>query len=512
MQAMRSLRLTAYVAVLGIAFTVSRRRGAVRSTGPLTPPTSERNYRLLFESSPVAMWIYDLETLAILEANEAALARYGHSRDEFLALTMTEIEPGLEVRTIGHDVTFLERPARFVLAEDVGERDRLDGQLRQAQRMEAIARFASGVAHEFNNLVMVMTGHSDVLLANTPPDDARRGQAEEIKKAAGRAAALTRQLLTVGRAQGAEPVVLDLNATVAGLEPMLRRSIRSNIEIAFRPGAGVSRVRADRGQIEQILVDLAVNASDAMPAGGTLTIATTDVDLDAEYFRDHPASEGEPGRYTLLEVADTGVGIDAATMSHVFEPFHTTKAEGHGTGLGLAAVYGIVAESRGFVSADSEPGHGTSFKVYLPAAATVVNVQQERRLVAPLTGAGRTVLLVEDDTTVRAGVRRMLEAEGFAILEAAEGVAALALSEAGDPDSLGVLVADTILPGPGGVDLADRVRHRHPALRTVIMSGYPEERFTTGGNALGPRTEFLGKPFTAADLHAKLALLLLGPD
>ena len=510
MQATRSLRLTAYVALLGIAFAASRRRGAVRSTSPLTPPTSERDYRLLFETSPVAMWIYDLETLAILEANEAALSRYGHSRDELLAMTMKEIEPGLQVRTIGHNVTFLERPARFVLAEDVGERDRLDGQLHQAQRMEAIARFARGVAHEFNNLVMVMTGHSDVLLANTAPDDARRRQAEEIKKAAERAAALTRQLLTVGKAHGAEPVVLDLNATVAGLEPMLRRSIRSNVEIELRPGAGVSRVRADRGQIEQVLVDLAVNASDAMAAGGTLTIATTDVDLDADYFRDHPASDGEPGRYTLLEVADTGVGIDAVTMAHVFEPFHTTKAEGHGTGLGLATVYGIVAQSRGFLWAYSELGHGTSFKVYLPAAAAAANVQPERRPGPPLTGAGRTVLLVEDDASVRAGVRRMLEAEGFAILEAADGAAALALSEAGDPDTLGVLIADTILPGPGGVDLAHRVRHRHPALCTVIMSGYPEEHFTNGGNALGPRTEFLGKPFSAADLHAKLAILLLG--
>lgn len=397
-------------------------------------------------------------------------------------------------------------------AQDVAERDRLDRQVGQAERMQAIARFASGVAHDLNNLVMVMTGHSDVLLANTPPDDARRGQAEEIKKAAERAAALTRQLLMVGRAPGAEPVVLDLKATVAGLEPRLRRSIRSNVEIEIRPGAGVSRVRADRGQIEQVLVELAVNASDAMPAGGTLTIATTDVDLDWDDFRDHPASDGEPGRYTLLEVADTGVGIDAATMAHVFEPFHTTKVEGHGTGLGLATVYGVVVQSGGFLRAYSEPGHGTSFKVYLPAAAAAANVQPERRLEAPLTGAGRTVLLVEDDASVRAAVRRMLEAEGFAILEAAEGVAALALSEAGDPDSLDVLIADAILPGPGGVDLAHRVRHRHPGLCTVIMSGYPEEHFATPGNALGPRTEFLGKPFTAADLHAKLAILLLGPS
>jgi two-component system, cell cycle sensor histidine kinase and response regulator CckA len=533
MHATRSLRLTAYVAVLVIAIAAGRRRGAVRSRSPLAPPTSEHDYRLLFESSPVPMWIYDLQTLAILEVNEATLARYGHSRDEFLALTMNEIEPGLrpgvaptsvdsegarhvtreggviEVRTISHDVTFLRRPARFVLAEDVGDRDRLDGQLRQAQRMEAIGRFASGVEHDFNNLVMVMTGHSDLLLANTPSDDARRGQAEEIRKAAGRAAALTGQFLALGTAPGAESVVLDLNAIVAGLEPSLRRLTRSNVEIEIARGPGVTRVRANRGQIEQVLENLAVNAGEAMPAGGTVTIATTDADLDADYFRDHPASDGEPGRYVVLTVADTGVGMDALTMSHVFDPFYTTKADGNGAGLGLATVYAVAAQSRGFVWAYSEPGHGTAFKVYLPAAQA--DMQPARRLGTPLAAAGRTVLLVEDDPVVRAGVRRMLEAEGFAILEAAEGVEALALSDAGDADSLSVLITDTILPGPGGVDLAHRVRHRHPALRTVIMSGYPEEQVTTGGRGLGPRTEFLAKPFTAADLHAKLAILLLEP-
>jgi two-component system cell cycle sensor histidine kinase/response regulator CckA len=558
-----------------VAIPVSRLGAAVRATSALTPPlpvavsgpmevaalgndvnaliasvtreleereraeqsalASESSYHRLFESSPVPMWVYDLETLEILEVNAAAMAQYGHSREQLLALAMNDIEPArkpgeppppgaaravrhvtrdgsaIEARTICHSVMFGERPARFVLAEDVGERERLEGRLRQAQRMEAIGRLAGGVAHDFNNLVMVMMGYSDLLLAHTAADDPRRGHAEEIKKAGERGAVLTKQLLSLGGEHGVEPVVLDLNGAIAGLEQMLRRLIRSNVVIDTRPGPDVSRILADRGQIEQMLVNLVVNASDAMPDGGTLTIATTVTDLDADYLRDHPSSDCKPGRYTVLEVADTGVGMDADTMAHIFEPFYTTKAEEQGTGLGLATVYGIVAQIGGFVWAYSEPGQGTTFKIYLPAAKAAVITQPPSERAAPLAAAGRTVLLVEDDPTVRAIVRRMLEAEGFAILEAAEGAEALALSQAGAPDSLGVLVTDTIIPGPGGADLAHRVRGRHPALRTVIMSGYTE-RITAGKETLGPRTEFLAKPFTAADLHAKLAVLLPGSD
>ena len=322
---------------------------------------------------------------------------------------------------------------------------------------------------------------------------------------------MTRQLLTFGRGQALEPVVFDLNETVAGLEPMLRRLIPSNIAIETRLGLSLGRVRADPGQIEQVLVNLAVNASDAMAGGGTLTIALADTELDPDYFSRHPASNGEPGHYVMVEVADTGVGMDAETMSHVFEPFYTTKAEEHGTGLGLATVYGIVTQSGGFVWVYSEPARGTSFKVYLPVDEAALNVAPVRPRAEPLTATGRTLLLVEDDEHVRAVVRRMLEADGFAILEAAEGEAALMHSEAGDPDSLSVLVTDTIIPGPGGVELADRIRLRHPALRTVIMSGYTQPQ-VTGEQTLARHTEFIAKPFSATDLRNKLASLLAEPN
>ena len=493
---------------------------------------SERNYRMLFERSPLPMWIYDLETLAVLEVNDAALAVYGYSRDAFLALTMREIAAPdaagesaatgttrhrrhdgseLEVRTLSHGVTFGERPARFVLAEDVGERERLEGQLRQAQRMEAIGRLAGGVAHDFNNLLTAVIGYSELLITRMPDGDPRRGEAEEIKKAGERAAALTRQLLTFGRTQALEHVVLDVNDAITGIEPMLRRLIRSHVSIETRLAPDAGRVLADRGQIEQVLVNLVVNAGDAMPDGGRLTIATSTVELDADYFREHPAADGEPGRYTMLEVADTGVGMDAETIAHIFEPFYTTKGNDRGTGLGLATVYGIVSQSGGFLWVYSEPGRGTTFKTYLPVAEAAVTEQREPERAAPLSAQGRTVLLVEDDAGVRAVVRRMLDAHGFATQEASAGEEALALSDSGAPGSLTLLVTDTIVPGPGGVELADRIRQRHPALRTVIMSGYSEPTLTAG-QTLGPRTEFIAKPFTAADLHAKLAALLAEPD
>jgi two-component system, cell cycle sensor histidine kinase and response regulator CckA len=212
-----------------------------------------------------------------------------------------------------------------VLAEDVGERERLEAQLRQAQRMEAIGRLAGGIAHDFNNLLTAVIGYSDLLLARTEADDPRRAETEEIKTAGERAAALTRQLLTLGRGQALEPVVLELNDVVAAIEPMLRRLLRADVEIEARLDAGAGRIRADRGQIEQVLVNLVVNASDAMPDGGRVTITTRDTTLDEHYFRLHPAARGEPGRHVMLEVADTGVGMDDETMAHVFEPFFTTK-------------------------------------------------------------------------------------------------------------------------------------------------------------------------------------------
>ena len=479
---------------------------------------AEQNYRLLFTGSPLPMWIHDLGTRRMLDVNDAALEQYSYTREEFLALDMGAIEtdPGrhrthdgrrFDVRCIEHDITFGGRAARVVLAEDVGERARLEGQLRQAQRMEAIGRLAGGVAHDFNNLLTAIIGYSDLLLTRTPPGAPHRMEAEEIKKAGERAVALTRQLLSFARGQAVRPVAMSLNETIAGIGPMLRRVIRADVEIVTALSSEAGHIRADRGQIEQVIVNLAVNAGDAMPDGGTLTIASSSVVLDESYFRMHPAGPGGPGRYTLLEVQDTGVGIDEETLAHVFEPFFTTKDSESGTGLGLATVYGIVKQSGGFVWAYSEPGRGSTFKVYLPTIAAAVESGAERAPQALVQAAGRTVLLVEDDATVRTVVRRMLEKHGFAILEAAEGDVALALSDARAPGSLDLLVTDTVLPGPGGTSLAERIRRRHPALRTVIMSGYSES-LATGDVPLEPGTEFIAKPFGPADLNAKLGTLL----
>ena len=485
---------------------------------------AERNYRLLFESSAVPMWIYDLETGRVLEVNEAAIGHYGHTREEFLGLRMEDIEAGragpggrarhrrsdgsrIDVHTISHPVAFAGREARFVAAEDVGERDRLEDQLRQAQRMEAVGRLAGGIAHDFNNILAAIIGYSELLLAHTPAGDPRRGQAEQIKTAGERAAALTRQLLALGRRQALRPVVLDVDEVIASLQPMLRRLIRADVELAIDRAAEPARVRADRSQLERVLVNLAVNAGDAMAGhAGRLTIATAVTTLDERYFELHPVATGQPGRYVVLEVTDTGVGMDEETQSRIFEPFFTTKAS-EGTGLGLATVYGIVRQSGGFVSVESKLGRGTTFEVHLPAVDAPVERRPEVEPGAPPAARGRTVLLVEDDPAVRTVVRLMLEAHDLTVLEAEEGHAALRLSEEAEPGTLDLLVTDTVLPGPGGTELAGLVRARHPELPTLMMSGY-SDRHVDGEAPLEPGTEFIAKPFTQADLGAKLAALL----
>lgn len=420
----------AFVVYRRVALPVTRLGTAVRSASAIAPPqpvavsgpaevaelgrdingliaavnASEHNYRLLFERSPLPMWIHDSETLAILQANEAAVASYGYSPEEFAALTMNEIETPepsrhrrkdgsrIEVRTIGHSVIFGDRPARFVLVEDVGERQRLEEQLRQAQRLEAIGRLAGGIAHDFNNLLTAIMGHTDLLHEQIPPDDPRREETEGIRRSGERAVALTRQLLTLGRGGAAEPVVIDVGRTILEVEPILRRLIRENIAIAIRLSPDSSRVRADSGQIEQVLVNLVVNAGDAMPEGGRLLIATSCASLDEDFFRLHPGGQGAPGRYALIEVADTGVGMDEETLSLIYEPFFTTKGEDRGTGLGLATVYGIVRQNGGFLSAYSEPGQGTSFKVYLPIVDADVETGAQPGSAVPLTGTGLSVL------------------------------------------------------------------------------------------------------------------------
>jgi PAS domain S-box-containing protein len=374
---------------------------------------------------------------------------------------------------------------------DITERKRLEEQLRQSQKMEAIGRLAGGIAHDFNNLLTAINGYADILVAGMAPDEPRRSDVEEIRKAGDRAAALTRQLLAFSRWQVLQPVVIDPSDVAAGIAPMLRRLVGEQIELRTPAAPDLGRVRADPSQIEQVLLNLVVNARDAMPAGGTLTIETANTELDDEYARNHPPVA--PGPYVLLAVSDTGTGMDAVTMAHLFEPFFTTKPAGEGTGLGLATVYGIVAQSGGHVTAYSEPGHGSTFKVFLPRVAETVEPRSEA-VAEPAASGAETVLVVEDEDAVRSFVERVLGGLGYTVTTARSGAEALALA-AGHRGPIDLLVTDVMLPGMNGRELSERLTALRPSLRTLFISGYTEDSIVHRGE-LGPDVAFLSKPFT----------------
>ncbi|HEY1178936.1 MAG TPA: ATP-binding protein, partial [Phytomonospora sp.] len=393
-------------------------------------------------------------------------------------------------------------PLAYV-ATDITERKQLEEQFRQAQKMEAVGQLAGGVAHDFNNLLAVMTSYTGMLLADLPADDPARADLEEIRRAAERAAGLTRQLLAFSRQQVLQPRILDVNAVVRDLEKMLARVLREDVrlETALTPTLG--RVHADPGQLEQVIVNLAVNARDAMPAGGMLTIETADVELDEAYCR--ARADVTPGPYVMLAVSDTGVGMDAATQARIFEPFFTTKDVGKGTGLGLSTVYGIVKQSGGHVAVYSEPGLGTTFKVYLPRASTSPAGRPRSGSHPALHHGSGTVLLVEDDAQVRAAARRILARAGYTVLEAASGPEALRLC-AERPQSAGpidLLLTDMVMPEMGGRELAARVRVLHPAAATAFMSGYTADAVLRHG-VVDPGSVFIQKPFTPETLTQKV--------
>jgi PAS domain S-box-containing protein len=389
---------------------------------------------------------------------------------------------------------------------DATEERRLEEQVRQAQKMEAVGRLAGGVAHDFNNLLTVINGYAEVLLDQLPAGDRARAMVEEVGRAGERAAGLTNQLLAFGRKQILAPRVLDLNAVVADVERMLRRLIGEDVELAARLQPGLGRVHADPGQVEQMVVNLAVNARDAMPRGGRLTIETRDAELGAEYAATHP--DVRPGRYVLLAVSDTGTGIAADVLPHVFEPFFTTKGVGEGTGLGLATVYGIVKQSGGHVEVYSEVGRGTAFKVYLPRIETPGEAGPPAAA-RPAPRGTETVLVVEDDPAVRALTCQVLRAAGYAVLEAGGGEAAAGLAAA-HPDPIHLLVTDVVMPGVGGRDLAGQLAARAPALRVLYVSGYTEDAVVRHG-VLQAGVHFLQKPFSPLALARKVREVLDAP-
>jgi len=365
--------------------------------------------------------------------------------------------------------------------------------------MEAVGRLAGGIAHDFNNLLTAILGTTALVLEDLGLDARARLDIQEIEKAAKRAAGLTRQLLIFSRQQVLEPRALDLNALVGNLEKMLHRLIGEDIELVTKPAASLGAVRADPGQLEQAIVNLVVNARDAMPQGGRLTIETAEVELDRSYVTGHVPTR--PGRYVLLAISDTGVGMDAATKARLFEPFFTTKEPGRGTGLGLATVYGIVKQSDGYIWAYSELGHGTTFKMYLPRVAELATAPESTRGTPTPARGSETVLVVEDQEEVRNLTQRVLEARGYAVLAAANGAEALEIVDR-HPTPIHLMITDVVMPGMNGREVAQLACAKRKDLKVLFVSGYTGEAVFQH-RLLEPGVAFLQKPFTPDALARK---------
>ncbi len=386
---------------------------------------------------------------------------------------------------------------------DVTDQRHLEEQFRQSQKMEAVGQLAGGIAHDFNNLLTAILGNTQLLLRELPPGDSKRGDVEEIRKASERAASLTRQLLAYSRRQMLQPVVLDLNVVVAEMDKLLRRLIGEHIALVTVLAPDLGRVKADPNQLEQVIVNLAVNARDAMPEGGKLTIETANVDLDEAFARAHLGSV--PGAYAMFALTDTGSGMDATVRAHLFEPFFTTKEVGKGTGLGLATVYGIVKQSDGYISVYSEPGHGSSFKIYLPRIATPARAAAGPQKGGPARGT-ETVLVVEDEPAVLSLSRRALEAQGYVVLAASDAASALRVVER-HGGMIHLLLTDVVMPGLSGRELADQLAGQRPGIRVLYMSGYPGDAVVQHGT-LPSGSAFLQKPFSPDGLARKVRDLL----
>jgi PAS domain S-box-containing protein len=436
-------------------------------------------------------------------------ADFFHAHKEFNDLTTECLRKDgatIVARISGRTIPNGKEGGNFeIFMEDVTETRILELQLRQAQKMEAIGRLAGGIAHDFNNLLMVISGYSEFLLERLGPDPRLRVPAQEISNATQRATSLTRQLLAFSRKQMLAPKVLDLNEVVSENLKMLTRMIGEDIDLVMVPGASLGAVRADPGQIDQVIMNLAVNSRDAMPQGGKLTIETSNVSVDENFARTHTPLA--PGEYILLAISDTGIGMDSETQSRIFEPFFTTKGS-KGTGLGLSTVYGIVKQSGGFIFVDSQPQHGTRFRAYFPrvdkredAAAA-----QDSPGLPHIDHGQETILLVEDENNLRRLARQYLETQGYKILEAEDGAAALQIVE-GHKGTIDLLLTDVIMPGINGRELAAHIGERLPDIRVLYMSGYAENAVGHDG-MLDSGINLLQKPFSLPVLRDRVREVL----
>ncbi|MGQ0562235.1 MAG: PAS domain S-box protein [Gemmatimonadota bacterium] len=492
---------------------------------------TERRLRAFINNAPDALLVNDPRG-RIVEVNRRACDTLGYTRDELLSMRVPDIDlrvtdailANWDINQLASGPVTVEglfrrkdattfpvevcismwesgEPQLFIaVARDISRKNQLEAQLRQAQRMEAVGRLAGGIAHDFNNLLTAIKGHAELLQNELGP--AAGPDIEEIGQAADRAAALTRQLLAFSRQQLLQMQVLDLNAVVGEMQKLLVRLIGENITLVTGLDSGVPPIEADRTQLEQVLMNLVLNARDAMPNGGTMQIRTatavrTEVDADRFVFV-------RPGRYVMLSVSDEGSGMDEATVARIFDPFFSTKEQGKGSGLGLATAYGIVKQLGGYIWCDSAPGRGTTFRVYLPPAAskllTAAPDSQAPR--ASVSQGDETILVVEDEPAVRSLVRRVLQKNGYRVLDAANGMEALRLVESFD-QPIHLLLTDVVMPEMGGRDLADRLGPRRPEMKILYMSGYAEDAIVVN-YVLQPGFAFLPKPFAPDALAAKV--------
>jgi len=512
-----------------IAFAIERKRAEEKVR------ESEARLRVLIEQLPAVLWTVDKD-LRFTSVLGAGLTRLGLKPNQLVGMSLldyfetadqTFLPIAAHRRAVaGEAMTFHvewksgsyachAEPLRdangqlqgaICMSLDITDRKNLEEQLRQAQKMEAVGRLAGGIAHDFNNLLMVIQGYADLLAERLPTGEPLRRNAEQIQMAAQRATSLTRQLLAFSRKQMLAPKVLSVQTIVADMEKILRRLIGEDIQLETSSAPDLWLVKADRSQIEQVILNLAVNARDAMPQGGRLTIETANVELDSSYA--HPPAVLAPGQYVMLAVTDNGCGMDAETQAHIFEPFFTTKEKGKGTGLGLATVYGIVKQSGGYVWVYSEKGRGTSFKIYLPRIEEqpAAGARDRKVEMSSLPRGSETVLLVEDEKGVRELAREYLEMSGYNVLEAENGHTALELvgMHAGP---IHLLMTDVVMPGISGRELASRVTAIRPGIKVLYMSGYTDQSVIHHG-ILEDDVPLLQKPFTLATLASKLRELL----
>ena len=495
---------------------------------------AEEEYRHLFERHPSPMWIFDVETLRFLAVNEAAVAAYGWSGEEFLAMTIADIRPEEDIEALRldvgregdhrttrvwrhlhkdgseHDVSISSSPvafeghsARVVLAQDVTLQRRLEQQLAQSEKLEAVGALAAGVAHDFNNVLMVIRACAALLLKQLTGEGQRRDVAQ-IDDAAQRGGELTRQLLAFSKQQVLRPELTDVNIVVQQTLELLERVIGEDVEIALGLAAELPPIVVDRGQLGQVIVNLAVNARDAMPDGGTLSLSTGEVELDEGYAFAHAGVV--PGAYVCLQVTDSGTGMSDDTKEHVFDPFFTTKETG--TGLGLSSVHGMVKQSGGHIWLYTEPAIGTTFRLYFPVAQSTeapvhVRPAQEAR---PSARGDETILFVEDEETVRVIVAETLRSYGYTVLEAGGGAEAIRV--AGERrGALDLLLTDVVMPGMDGRELARRLTAEHDGLAVVFTSGYPADSLT-GAGAIENRAAYVQKPYDPAELAATVRSVL----